>query len=833
MGSRLFAFRLLRAAVAGQGGRGLISILAIATGVALGYAVHLIHAVAVAEMEQAARSLAGEADLVVQSAHGGMDEALYPRLALQPEVAVASPVLELEAKLPGRRERLKLLGLDVFRATRLQPAFAARGLAEPLDALRPDRIFLNPAAADRLGAEVGEEVVLQAGLAPVRLRLGGIIGLPGPPLAVMDIAGAQAAFGRLGRISRLDLHLAPGVAVERFAAELGPALPGGVWIERPQAQADRAAGFTRAYRVNLDVLALVALFTGGLLVFSAQALAVVRRRTHFALLRALGLARRQLVALLLVQGALVGAAGAAVGMALGHALALAVLKTVGPDLGATYFRGLAPGFAVQPAAAAAFFLLGTAAAVLGSLLPALEAARAAPAQALRAGDEERAFARLPSPRSGLALMAAGLVLALAPPVAGLPLLGYASIALLLFGCVALLPRAAAAAARFLPRPRRVVAQLAVLQLRGAPGQASVSLAPLVAAIALAAAMAIMVMSFRHSLETWLDRVLPADLYLRAGTAGDSAFFSPGEQAALAALPGVARIEFLRSDTLLLAAGRSRLVLLAGAIDRAAPERSLPLVGERIVAAAEAPPAWASEVAAGLYGWRPGERIELALGGRPARFVVAGIWRDYARTQGAVVIERAVYAALTGDDKANDAALWLAPGTSPDEVRGAVARLLPAGSVEAALPAELRRFSLMLFDRTFAATYALEAVAVAIGLAGLSASFTALVLARRREFGALRHLGLRKRDIAAMLAAQGALLGGIALVVGLALGWLVSLILIHVVNRQSFHWSMDLAMPWAGLATFAAAVLVLAALTALASGRQAMRREAVLAVKEDW
>lgn len=823
----------LRIARGGAAGRRLVSMLAIAVGVALGYAVQLIHAVAVAEMAQAARSLSGEADLVVQSAHGGLDERLYGTLGARPEVAVASPVIEVEARLPGRRERLRLLGLDVFRAAELQPAFVAREAADPLDALRPDRIFLNPAAADWLGAAAGDDIALQAGTRAVRLRVGGIVALAGPRLAMMDIAAVQATFGAPGRITRIELRLAPGVSRDGFARQIEALLPEGAWAELPAAQAERGAGYTRAYRVNLNVLALVALFAGGLLVFSAQALAVVRRRSQFALLRALGLTRRQLLALILLDAAALGALGSLAGLLLGHALAYGLLATFGADLGAAYFKGLAPALAFAPAALAAFFLLGTGAAVAGSLVPALEVARAAPARALHAGDEEQAFARLPRPWAGLALMVAGGLLALAPPLGGLPWLGYTSIALLLLGCIALLPRAAAAAFAALPLPSRLTAQLGLLQLRGAPGQAAASLAPLVAAVALATAMSIMVASFRGSLIDWLDRVLPADLYLRAGAAGDTGFFAPEEQARIAALPGVRRAEFLRSDSVPVAPERPRLTILAGGIDRAAPERHLPLVETGGAMAADELPLWASEVAAALHGWRVNDRVELVLGGRRARFRVAGVWRDYARTQGAAVIERQAYVAITGDVRANDAALWLAEGADAGAVRAQAVAALPGRGVEAVLPGELRRYSLALFDRTFAATYALVGVAVAVGLAGLSASFAALVLARRREFGMLRHLGLRRGELRAMLAAQGLLLGGVALVIGLALGWLVSLILIHVVNRQSFHWSMDLAPPCGGLALFAAVLLGLTFVTTALAGRQAMRREAVQAVKEDW
>jgi putative ABC transport system permease protein len=217
-----------------------------------------------------------------------------------------------------------------------------------------------------------------------------------------------------------------------------------------------------------------------------------------------------------------------------------------------------------------------------------------------------------------------------------------------------------------------------------------------------------------------------------------------------------------------------------------------------------------------------------------RFTVAGVWRDYARQQGALVIERQRYVAFTGDDSATNAALWLAPGADPASTRERIAGAIPGGEkLEIAAPGEIRESSLRVFDRTFAVTYALELAAVVIGLAGLSSSFGALVLARRREFGMLRHIGMTRRQIGAMLATEGLLVSGIGLVVGLALGSLISLILIHVVNRQSFHWGMDLSIPWLALGGAALVVLALATITALASGRQAMGDAAVRAVKEDW
>jgi len=242
----------------------------------------------------------------------------------------------------------------------------------------------------------------------------------------------------------------------------------------------------------------------------------------------------------------------------------------------------------------------------------------------------------------------------------------------------------------------------------------------------------------------------------------------------------------------------------------------------------------SELVADVYAYAPGAVIELPIAGRAVQFTVAGVWRDYVRSQGAVLMERDRYVALTGDRNANDAALWLAPGVDAGIVKDALRRTVPGGeNLDIADPGEIRSRSLQAFDRTFAVTYALELVALAIGLTGLSSSFGALVLARRREFGMLRHVGMTRGQIGTMLAAEGMLVSALGLLVGLALGFLISLILIHVVNRQSFHWTMDVAVPWAPLAIFSAAMLAAASLTALFSARQAMTDDAARAVKDDW
>jgi len=322
-------------------------------------------------------------------------------------------------------------------------------------------------------------------------------------------------------------------------------------------------------------------------------------------------------------------------------------------------------------------------------------------------------------------------------------------------------------------------------------------------------------------------VLPADLYFRTTFPGETAFLEPEMESRIRALPQVARAEFVRSSRVSLGAARPQVVLIArdGVSALAVQEQVSPKPGN--------PPAWISEALADVYGFSPGEELVIPLEGKPRQFVVAGVWRDYARQQGSILVLRKDYAALTGDRRANDGALWLAPGANAADAAAAL-RALPGGAqLEIAEPSEIRAVSLRLFDRSFAVTYAMEAVAVLVGLFGLSSSLGAIVLARRREFGMLRHLGMTRGQIGTMLAAEGGLLALIGAAAGLALGGAISLVLVRVINRQSFHWSMDFHAPLGFLAALTATLLLLAVLTAIVSGREAMSLGAVRAVKEDW
>jgi putative ABC transport system permease protein len=537
---------------------------------------------------------------------------------------------------------------------------------------------------------------------------------------------------------------------------------------------------------------------------------------------------------LIGEGAVLGAVGALIGVLLGVLFAAALLHALTGDLGNGQLRS-AGALHTSAWPLLFFFFVGTAVSSAGAWLPARSAARHPPARALKGGDGDYGAIARPSWRAGIVLLLVGALCARLPAVGGLPLFGYAAIAALLFGAVLLVPVLTVKILSVAPRTNRVVWDAAIAQLRENVGLSALSLASIIVSFSLMVAMAIMVHSFRNSFELWLVKLLPADMQLRLSSASDTGAFSADQQAQMAALPGVARAQFRRVREIWLRADRPPVTLIARDIDPAHAADTLPLVRDMAQAAPSGTlPAWISEALQDQYAVKAGDRLLLPLDGRLQPLFVAGVWRDYARGSGAIVIARAAYIALSADVSANEGSLWRRPAVSAAALEQQVRAALQLGdALELVGSEQVRERALMLFDRAFAITYALEGIAVAIGLVGVGVAASASAVARRAQFGMLRHIGMLRRQVLAMLAIEGVIMSSLSAVYGLLLGFGLSLILVYVINRQSFNWSIDLAVPWGQLGVLSSALVAAAALTALWSGRAATGQDAIRAVREDW
>ena len=415
--------------------------------------------------------------------------------------------------------------------------------------------------------------------------------------------------------------------------------------------------------MNLSVLALVALFVGAFLVFSVVSLSLAQRTPAFALLGVLGLTARERRALVLGECAALGLAGSLLGLALGAGLAALALRWLAGDLGGGYFPGIAPALRWDTGAAFGFAALGTASALVGGWMPARRAEALSPAQALKGLGDSAAHAAPAWP--GLTLLGLGVALAFAPPVNGLPIAAYLSVAALLFGGVALVPTLVRVLLAALPQSSHALMLLATRRAHFQRHTASAAVAGVVASLALSVALTVMVTSFRSGVSHWLDQVLPADLYARSAVssaAAEQVWLDPAFVAAVAALPGVQRVAASRVRSLQLAPGRPAVTLIARPLTQ--PAQELPLLEAPLPARPGETGVYLSEAAASLYDRQPGQTMTLPIGREPgarSEVRVLGIWRDYARQFGAIAIDAGAYRALTGDERINDLALWFAPG----------------------------------------------------------------------------------------------------------------------------------------------------------------------------
>jgi putative ABC transport system permease protein len=309
-------------------------------------------------------------------------------------------------------------------------------------------------------------------------------------------------------------------------------------------------------------------------------------------------------------------------------------------------------------------------------------------------------------------------------------------------------------------------------------------------------------------------------------------------------------------------------LLARQINRNNPGADLPLTGATIEVPSGAIPIWISEPLARRDGLQPGMTMQLPLMAprnasappptgvdrpgvkqeatqiAPSRdttepreipsFVIAGVWRDYSRQHGAVVLSSRDWVSLTGDESQSDLALWLSDGVDEEAARQAVAQAVPgAGGLELRSAREIRAISLRVFDRSFAVTWVLEAVAIAVALFGVAAAWSGEALAREREFGVLRHLGFTRRQVLRAFTLESGLLILIAVLWGACLGAAIAVVLVHRVNPQSFHWTMDMHWPTGILLVTGLSLVGLGMLAARLAGRSATRASPIRSLREDW
>ncbi|MBK9306155.1 MAG: FtsX-like permease family protein [Nitrospira sp.] len=829
--------------------RTLLTIVGVSLGVSASVAVRTANIDVLRSFEQAVLTVAGPTTLEVAGDDTGLDEQVVTSVRMVPGVISASPVIiqtavRMHDNQPG--EAIQVLGLDVLdelqrRGFQVDQPETEGQLMRMVD---PQALFLGAALANEWQLIAGDDIDLLVGTGRLQFRVVGILhgesdrSSSWERMALMDIAAAQIAFGLVGKVDRLDIVTDTNLSIEDVGERIKMVLPPHVIVERPANRTSQVEQMLGAFRMNLTVLSWVGLLVGMFLIYNTMAFAVAQRRREIGIYRAIGMSQSRIAVLFLLEAALYGfmggVFGSAAGIVLAHELIILLSRTISDlyvpvGIGAssllrTEFVG---GIVIEG------ILIGCGVSMIGAIGPSLDASRTTPVKALAPGDYEASQQLRVGTLAVMGvvlLMGAGL-LSWAGPIGGVPLLGYAATLCLLAGLACLAPICVSGVHRRQYTDREPVVSgvmrgIAVEHAARNPGRNGVTVSAFMVGLAIMIGVLVMVRSFRHTVEVWVTDTVLADLvvapsmWLRGteiGTVGRS--LPASWLGILASDPDVAAVDSYR-DVRIEVNGQRVAVVSRDLRLHAQWSRYLVRSGdssESLNRAAEIGGLLVSEVLANRLGVEEGSMLEVITPSGVRRFPIVAVFYDYSTDGGKLLMDRALYQSLWHDDLVTVFPVYLRDGTNLDAVRARMTTRLST-SANGSLPPlvisniELRKEILEIFDRTFLLTYVLEAIAVVIAMLGIVNTLITSVLERRREFSTLRAIGGSSTQIHQLVLWEAAYLGAVGIVLGLIGGGLLSLLLIKVINRQSFGWTIQMIIPigsliqavsLAGVATFVA------------------------------
>ncbi len=781
----------------------MLALLGITLGVAMVTAVDLANESAAHAFRLSMATVNGAASHQIVATPGGLEEGLYLKLRLQLGLRDSAPVVEAYGRSKG--EVLHLLGIDPLARPGMYPGLGLQGRETLVRLLtRSDSVLLTASTAARLGITPGDRFEVQVAGRKQQLVLAGL--LTGEPqaaldgLMVMDIATAQEISAQLGVLSRIDLKLPTGAAGKRRLAEIRALLPDSARLVTAASRGTVQLQMSQAFHTNLTAMSLLALLVGMFLIYNTMSFLVLQRRRQLGILRLLGVTRRELFRLLLAEGLLLGAAATLLGLGLGILLAEGLVQLISRTINDLYFQVTVNQLHLGALTLLKAALLGLGGTLLATLPAALEASASRPRQALQRSQLESGSQRLAArlAMGGCTMIAAGAaLLGLAGPSLAA---GFAALFSIMVGLALLVPwltgkSAAALAQQRLVPFTKVLDRLAIRGVDAGLSRTGIAVAALMLALAATVGVGTMIGSFRSSVIQWLEDTLHADIYVSAPALGSGrahGALNPSLMADILSLPQLRahsrgrRVMLEREGELtqLFALGLS-----PGLQPRYALKTARPGLWQDFLAGAGV---LISEPLSLQRGLGPGDAMVLPTDHGEQSFSILGVYYDYAAPQGQVLMERALYEQHFRDRGTGGLGLYLEDRaeltTVMEEVRKLAARRGQAVTVRS--NREIREHSLSIFDRTFAITRILRLLAVAVAFLAVLGALLALQLERRRETAVLRAAGATPGEIIRMVLVQTGFMGLLAGLLSLPAGLLLSWLLIHVINRRAFGWTMS-------------------------------------------
>jgi putative ABC transport system permease protein len=819
--------------------RTTLTVLAVALGVAAVLAIELAGQAAAGSFRSSLETLTGTSNLEV-SASGGVPAEVYARLAALPYPLKLHARIEDYGVIDGAvRRAVPIIGIDLI----------SEGVIEKSLREGETRAFSDPEVDDAvwlssdLGYKSGDRVRLLINDTASDFTVRGVLNDRAGDAVLMDLAPATRLLRRGGRLDRILIEAPPSRSIEDWETLLRRSLPPGVAIARQGTQTEGNRRMLESFRWNLRVLSYVSLAVGAFLIYNTISVSIVRRRFEIGILRALGTSRAGILAGILAEACCFGLLGGMVGIVLGRVMSEGAVKMVASTVASLYFSSQPAPISLTWEIALLGIAIGVGISLISALAPAWEASRVSPVEAMARGRREHEIRlhRWKFAAAAVILAVIAWIASRQSPVNGKPVYGYLSALLSIAACAltipALVSSLSAVTARFARRVFGVEALLATRSLAGSLRRTSVLVGALSTAIAVLTAVGIMVGSFRETVVLWMDDILQADLFLSPAVpagADRHPTMSAEIPIKLAQLPQVDAIDQLRTYEIRY----EGLPATIGGVDARIRQRRISsflsgataqqvfhqLIGNEAVVV--------SEPFANKHGVRAGDILKLGLGGKVGSFRVLDIYYDYSSESGVILMDRGTLFEYLPNNAPTNIAVYLKPGVSLEQGQRAVEGVIAGRRIAVTRNRTLRDQAIQVFDRTFAITYVLEALAVFVAVTGVGGALLALVIDRRREFGLLRFLGASDRQIRSIILFEAGLLGILANIAGVTLGLILSQLLIYVINKQSFGWTIQFHWPVLVLLSALSIVYAATLLSALYPARIATRLVPIEVIHEE-
>jgi putative ABC transport system permease protein len=825
--------------------------------------------------------MAGETSVQITGTAGRFDELLMRDLRWLRDYGEASPVIfghamagappraggdtssagGASSSLGPRGEFLQVLGVDVlrdralrrYRLIRFNEADAEPSAREFLLLLTDaNSVMLTEAFARRHNLSIGSTVALTIAdrrrdfvVRAILLNEGPARALQGG-LALMDIAAAQLAFNRLGLLDRVDVKLRRDMSLEQAESEIAARLPAGLTVTRPEAGYSQVEKMIAAFHFNLNALGSIALLVGLFLIYNTVSISVITRREEVGTLRAVGVSRRMILALFLGEAFLLAIVGTFAGLGLGRLMASAAVRGTATAV-ETFYIAAAATESVSRHSLGSFeialaFAVALPLALIAAALPALEASRVRPVEAMR-GAERLAKTFRPSRNyiiASIVLLAIGYLFTRSGPVKGLPIFGYVAALALMFGGAFLAPNVlwlvSGAGGRVIARLFRrvgVEAKLASANLRSSIPRISISVAALSVSLAMMVAISIMIGSFRETVTYWVDETMVADIYARSATHTATNYEGEIDEEAIAtarADPQVAAVYpfstqqvIYQGEPVTVGAGDFSTFLKYGRLLFKSPGNAREAIQDSI----NRDRVTVNESFALRYEKKVGDKIELPTASGPREFEIVAIYYDYSSSRGWAVMDQTSFARHFPYARPNTMSIYLQPGADAARVNDRLTRAVSGRyQIIFTVNSAIRREVMRIFDSTFAITYALEFIAIMVAGLGVISTLITLILERRGEIAVLAFLGATRRQVRGMVVIEALLLGAVSQAIGIIIGLMLSLVLIYVINVQSFGWTIQFHLPAGFLIQSTLLILAATAVAGLCPAGRAAKVEAV-------